>query len=57
LFWGGNQEKIAIRTGVARSTNKKPIIFNSVGNPEMSAISLLHVSAALVHHKELKIII
>jgi hypothetical protein len=52
----GKSKKIAIKAGVARSTNKKPINFNSVGNPELSAISLLHVSAALVHHKELKII-
>jgi len=57
VFWRETKKEIAIKIGVARSTNKKTINFNSVGNPELSAISLLHVSAALVHHKELKIII
>jgi len=57
VFWGEIKKKIAMKTGVARSTNKKPRNFNSLGNPELSSISLLHVSAALVYHKELKIII
>jgi len=55
LFLGEIKKKIAIKIGVARSTKKKPINFKSVGNPELSAICLLHVSALLVHHKELKI--